>query len=201
MRNYECWNSTTISFSSISIEIVLQDGAGTWRHGYASASFFTFLSLLIRPSYQFYNYNREDFLLYRTSVGELNSDVSARLNLIESMISEATQDENEARQQTTRKGRRRGKRGGALVRLRNRKHRPPLPSIYLANVRSLRYKMDELNCNIATRKDFRDCCVFCFTETWLDDSVPDQAVIPPGFSLFRSDRDYANVDKASGGGL
>ncbi|CAM4491086.1 unnamed protein product [Leuciscus chuanchicus] len=45
--------------------------------------------------------------------------------------------------------RRRGRRGGVRTRLRKRPFRPPLPSIILANVRSLRNKMDLLHANSA----------------------------------------------------
>ena len=100
-----------------------------------------------------------------------------------------------------RKGRRRGKRCGALVRSRKRNSKAPLPSIFLANVRSLRNKFDELCCHIATRKDYGNCCAYFLTETWLDDNVPDSAMTPPGFSLFRMDRDLSIVDKRKGGGV
>ena len=63
--------------------------------------------------------------------------------------------------------RKRGRRGGALSRLRQRSFRPPLPSLFLGNARSLPNKVDELTCNIQTRRDYRECSVFCFTETWL----------------------------------
>ncbi len=42
------------------------------------------------------------------------------------------------------RSRRRGKRAGALVKLRQRRLRMPLPSIHLVNLRSLPNKMDEL---------------------------------------------------------
>ena len=45
---------------------------------------------------------------------------------------------------TTRLQRKRGRRGGVSVLFRKRTHRPPLPSILLSNVRSLRNKFNEL---------------------------------------------------------
>ena len=53
--------------------------------------------------------------------------------------------------------------------------RPPLPCAFLSNVRSLKNKADELIFLIQSNRDFKDCSVFCFTETWIDPSVPDTA--------------------------
>ena len=86
------------------------------------------------------------------------------------------------------------------MKARKRQFRSPLPTIFLANVRSLCYKMDELNC-IRTRQEFMNCCVYLITESWLDDSVPDAAITPPGFAIFRTDRTFQEVDKETGGGL
>ena len=97
--------------------------------------------------------------------------------------------------------RKRGKRGGLLVRLRKRTIKPPVPSIIMANVQRLYNKTDELFCRIKCQKDFRDCCVFSFCETWLRPSHPDSAVQPDGFSLFRQDRDSKITGKSQGGGV
>lgn len=43
----------------------------------------------------------------------------------------------------------------------------------LGNVQSLRNKVDELQGNVAFLKDFRDCCVLAFTETWLMENDQD----------------------------
>ena len=79
--------------------------------------------------------------------------------------------------------RRRGRRAGTLEKFRRRNVRPPLPCAFLSNVRSLKNKADELFFLIQSNRDFKDCCVFCFTETWLDPSIPDSAVQPPGYTL------------------
>ncbi len=50
--------------------------------------------------------------------------------------------------------RKRGKRAGALVKTRQRSLRTPLPSIHLANLRSLANKSDELQLLTCTNKDF-----------------------------------------------
>ena len=97
--------------------------------------------------------------------------------------------------------RRRGRRAGALVKFRRRDLRPPLPCVFLSNVRSLKNKADELFFLIQSNGDFKDCSAFCFTETWLDPSIPDPAVQPPGYTLFRADRSPDLSNKSRGGGI
>ena len=62
-------------------------------------------------------------------------------------------------------------------------------------------KTDELFCRIATQRDFKECCVFSFSETWLKSSHPDSALQPPGFTIFRQDRDHSVTGKKQGGGV
>ncbi len=64
--------------------------------------------------------------------------------------------------------RRRGKRAGELVKLHQRELRMPLPSIQLANLRSLPNKMDERLLLSRLNKDFYNSAALCFTETWLN---------------------------------
>ncbi|KAI3376990.1 hypothetical protein L3Q82_000040 [Scortum barcoo] len=82
-----------------------------------------------------------------------------------------------------RRRRKRGSRAGVLVRLRKRENRPPLPSILLANVQSLDNKLDELRSRMAFQRDIKNCNVLVFTETWLDPSIPDSAIVPEGLSI------------------
>ena len=96
--------------------------------------------------------------------------------------------------------RKRGKRAGALVRLRKRGFRTPLPSIHLANLRSLPNKTDEILLLSRTNKDFSHSAALCFTETWLNDAIPDSALHLPGFQLFRAGRDAESTGKSRGGG-
>ena len=47
----------------------------------------------------------------------------------------------------------------------------------MANVRSLRpgpsnHKLDEVQANVRFLTEFRDACVMCFSETWLDETIP-----------------------------
>ncbi len=61
----------------------------------------------------------------------------------------------------TRRG---GKRAGALVKLRQRGFRTVLPSIHLANLRSLPNKTDDILLLSWTNKDFSSSAAQCFTE-------------------------------------
>ncbi|KAM3863747.1 integrin alpha-IIb-like [Diretmus argenteus] len=93
------------------------------------------------------------------------------------------------------------RRAGVLSRFRKRPYRPPLPALLLSNVRSLRHKTDELFLLMQTNKDYNECSALCLTETWLDDTVSDQVVTPPGFTLHRADRSTLLSTKAKGGGI
>lgn len=57
------------------------------------------------------------------------------------------------------------------------------PDIILANVRSLKPEIDELQV-----VDLNNAGVVCITKTWLGPSIPDEAVTLGGFCLFRRDR-------------
>ncbi len=76
-----------------------------------------------------------------------------------------------------------------LVKLRQRGLRTPLPSIHLANLRSLPNKTDKLLLLSQTNKDFSNSAALCFTETWLNDTIPDSELHLPNFQLIRSDRE------------
>src|SRR4029434_7325045 len=80
-------------------------------------------------------------------------------------------------------------------------HRLSLPSIFLANVRSLPNKMDELRLRITTHKRIMDCNVMIFTETWLNSGVPDSAIELTGRYILRADRTAEDSAKTRGGGL
>ena len=101
----------------------------------------------------------------------------------------------------------RGKKGGVRRRLKKARTCPPLPSIILSNVRSLRPKapnttFDELQGNVVFRSEFREACVLCFTETWFCENISDDSVTIDGFgSPFRCDRDCDVTGKKRGGGV
>ena len=93
----------------------------------------------------------------------------------------------------------RGKRGGLHARLKARATHPPLPSLLLANVRSLDNKMDELKTRITTQHEIRECCALIFTETWLSDSIPDSTIHLTAHSVHRGDRTVVSERKRGGG--
>ncbi|KAK3526918.1 hypothetical protein QTP86_004715 [Hemibagrus guttatus] len=75
-----------------------------------------------------------------------------------------------------------------------------LPSIHLVNLRSLPNKMDKLLLLSRTNKDFSNSAALCFTESWLNDTIPDNALNLPGFQLFRADWVTESAGKSRGGG-
>ncbi len=95
----------------------------------------------------------------------------------------------------------RGKRGGIRARLAANPHKPAIPSIVLANVRSLDNKLDHIRLLRSTQRTVRDCCVFVFTETWLNYSVPDCAIQLEQLTCYRADRALVEGGKRRGGGL
>ena len=99
--------------------------------------------------------------------------------------------------------RKRGKRGGARLRLRKtRFNRLPLPSMILGNVQSIRNKLDELQGNVRFLKDYKDCCVMAFTETWLTERDQDSDLMITGFGApHRVDRNSEVTNKTQGGGV
>lgn len=70
-------------------------------------------------------------------------------------------------------------------------------SIFYQNVRGLNTKIDEFYCNL-TGLDFN---IICLTETWLGDSISNDLLFPPHYSVFRSDRNTATSNKSRGGGV
>ncbi len=105
------------------------------------------------------------------------------------------------RRKRCERGRKRGKRGGIRARLRANPTRPALPTLMLSNVRSLENKLDLIQLSRSTQHEARDCCVFVFTETWLNDNIPDSAIQLNKLTCCRSDRDTTLSGKSRGGGL
>lgn len=81
----------------------------------------------------------------------------------------------------------RGCRSGLLLRLRNQPHKPPLPSMYLTNARSIEHKRTIWNYNSPETPTFVTVVI---TETWLH----------PQITLLRSDRNK-DSGKSRGRGL
>ncbi len=93
------------------------------------------------------------------------------------------------------------KRGGIRARLRANPTRPALPTLMLSNVRSLENKLDLIQLSRSTQHEARDCCVFIFTETWLNDNIPDSAIQLNRLTCYRADRNSSLSGKTRGGGL
>ncbi|KAK0137703.1 hypothetical protein N1851_026097 [Merluccius polli] len=109
------------------------------------------------------------------------------------------------RSRRRRRGRRerkqkRGCRSGIMLRLRKQPHKPPLPSLYLSNARSLVQETDDLELQLAGNRYVRDCCVLIITETWLHPDIPDASVQLAGRTLLCWDR-TKDSGKSRGGGL
>lgn len=51
----------------------------------------------------------------------------------------------------------------------------------MGNMQSLRNTVDELQGNVRFQKDFRDCCIMAFTETWFTKQDQDTDLIIGGF--------------------
>ncbi len=71
----------------------------------------------------------------------------------------------------------------------------------LLNIRSLENKLDLIQLSRSTQHEARDCCVFVFTETWLNDNIPDSAIQLHGLNCYREDRDSSLSGKTRGDGL
>ncbi len=95
----------------------------------------------------------------------------------------------------------RGKRGGIRARLAANPHKPAIPTIVLAKVRSMDNKLDYIRLLRSTQRTVRDCCVFVFTETWLNNSLPDCAIQLDQLTCYRADRALVEGGKSHGGGL
>lgn len=94
----------------------------------------------------------------------------------------------------------RGKWAGVLARLKANPFKPPLPTTFFSNTRSIRNKMDEIRLGLTTQRNIANCCSMIFTETWLDYTTPDAAIELAGLTVYRADR-TADSGKKIGGGL
>ena len=146
-----------------------------------------------------------DFLLSRRFVSIANK-VTTGIDPITDELRETLNTFTAHMQQTNthrhNNKRRRGKKGGLRRKLHRKTKKPPLPTIVLTNAQSLRSKIDELRLRIQFKKDYRDACVICVTETWLNEDITSDTLTLPGFhGPYRVDRDLVEVDKKCGGGI
>ena len=149
--------------------------------------------LPLATSYHHHVYERH--VLY-----ELAAAVASRATPIDLPAWVPTRDDP-LTEPVTHRRHRRGRRGGVRQRLRRRGHKLPLPSLTLANVRSVRNKLDEIQTSCKYLSEFRDSSALCFTETWLTPDVPDNGIDIDGFDLIRQDRSKQATNKSRGGGL
>ena len=78
----------------------------------------------------------------------------------------------------------------------------PHPSIILANVQSLRNKVDELQAKVKFLSEYRSACFLALTETWLKDQDPLSDFELDCFGEpVCLDRDSTVMGKSLGGGL
>ncbi len=105
------------------------------------------------------------------------------------------------RRKRCERGQKRGKRGGIRSRLGANPTRPALPTLMLSNLRSLENKLDLIQLSQSTQHEARDCCVFVFSEIWLNGNIPDSAIQLHGLTYYRADRDPLLSGKTRGGGL
>ena len=90
-----------------------------------------------------------------------------------------------------RKHRKRGKRlraGWQTALGRTTPCKMSVPTILCNNVRSLFGKLPDLS-YLLQLKEFRNSCVLCLQESWLNDSVDDSVVHLDDFACYRQDRD------------
>ncbi|KAK7938328.1 hypothetical protein WMY93_001654 [Mugilogobius chulae] len=141
-----------------------------------------------------YTYSRDALLqLNHVTLADLSQDP---------LLNDLDGDLDFLKRSFVKKRRKRGKRGGVKLRVRKRSlSRTPLPSVIFGNVQSLRNKLDELSGYVRFQKDFKECCMMAFTETWLTEQDQDADLRMDGFGApFRLDRDAEATGKAQGGG-
>lgn len=73
-----------------------------------------------------------------------------------------------------------------------------MPSLFIANARSIVNKINELKLRFNSNK-INSCASF-FTETWLTPNIPDTAIELTGWTVYRADR-TADSGKDKGGGV
>ena len=151
-----------------------------------------FVSLFAKNCLAYTSYSRQELL----DIGSCNSvnftDFTDAFGLISEIArtAEPTDKRNRSTNGQRRRHRckQRGSSGGLNARLKLAPHRPSLPSIFLANVRSLPNKMDELRLRITTNKWIMYSNIMIFTETWLNSNVPDSAIDLAERYTLRADR-------------
>ncbi len=148
-------------------------------------------------------YSREFLLdVGRTTFLELNSAHTEELRRPTPSPTPTTASRPQRRRYKWRERKqKRGKRRGIWARLAANPHKPAIPTIILANVCSLDNKLDYIRLLRSTQRTVRDCCVFVFTETWFNNSVPDCAIQLEQLTCYRADKALVEGGQRCGGGL
>jgi hypothetical protein len=84
---------------------------------------------------------------------------------------------------------------------RRRRFKPCIPSMVRGNVGSLVNKVDQLGALIRSQREYRECSLMCFTETWMQENIPDANTTMNGFMTVQADQDHRLSGKTRGGGL
>lgn len=92
-----------------------------------------------------------------------------------------------------------GERGAIQARLAANPNWPAVPTIILSNMHSLDNKINHLQLLRSVLRDMRDCCVFVFTVTWLNDSIPDSAIQLDQLACYWADRALLEGGEILGG--
>ncbi|KAL0149199.1 hypothetical protein M9458_055433 [Cirrhinus mrigala] len=148
---------------------------------------------------QTYVLERRTLLSFQKYCAELSSELTETLRSF--CLLRWTEKRIWPRRKRCDRKQKRGKRGSASTRLKANPTRPALPSVLLANVRSLDNKLDYIKLQRANQWEMRDCCVFIFIETWLQENIANSAIQLDGLTSFRADRDTSLSGKTRGGGL
>ena len=116
--------------------------------------FLLFIFILSSNVLAIYQYDREELLSIRGFICQPTLEELDNISRT-SLVNEEIKD-GRSRPHVRGRRRKRGKRGGLLVKSRQRGIRPAIPKLILSNVQCLYNKMDELNIRIRTHRDFSD---------------------------------------------
>ncbi|MGL5101055.1 MAG: endonuclease/exonuclease/phosphatase family protein, partial [Plesiomonas sp.] len=166
--------------------------------------FFLLISgLFVQSSCAFTSYTRQELLdIGLRTPGSYISNIQLVPEIVKTPdATHPTRPGGSARRRRRDRKQRRGTRGGLRAKLKLTPHRLSLPNIFLANVRSLVNKMDEIRLRIINNKRLLNCNVIIFTETWLHSGIPDNAFELAGYNTHRADRTAEESGKTRGGGL
>lgn len=87
--------------------------------------------------------------------------------------------------------RRRGKRGDGVRQrrvLEKLNYKPCFPTLIMGNAGSLENKMEALTALAQSQREYRECSLTCFIETWLHQNIPNSNMSMEGFYTIWPDR-------------